>query len=354
MARTLQTPTINKITPVSPIISFDVTFQYKDNQAVKNRAVITDTETYSIIYDATQIGMKLSHTVPANTLAPGKRYIIQIQVFDEDGNSSLLSDQMSFYCYTTPSFSITNLTNDMIIKNASVTPAIEYSQTEGETIANFQFILYDYSKMQINTSPIYYQIESNSYTFYSLDNNTVYYIRAIGETSHGITLSTDYIKVNIRYASIPANAVFIAENVYDSGYVHIQSNIADVGYIEENCTISDGVLIIENGSLAYNEGFEVNGNFYFRLSIEKIPIGTFFKTNDNIFTLSLIEVCGEYYIWLKSGRYNLCKPISQVTKYTNGLYGLTSDGYIFYLEVICENGIFEMRTSYLEVDICCK
>ena len=43
MARTLQTPTINKITPVSPIISFDVTFQYKDNQAVKNRAVITDT-----------------------------------------------------------------------------------------------------------------------------------------------------------------------------------------------------------------------------------------------------------------------------------------------------------------------
>lgn len=249
MARTLQTPTINKITPVSPIISFDVTFQYKDNQAVKNRAVITDTETYSIIYDATQIGMKLSHTVPANTLAPGKRYIIQIQVFDEDGNSSLLSDQMSFYCYTTPSFSITNLTNDMIIKNASVTPAIEYSQTEGETIANFQFILYDYSKMQINTSPIYYQIESNSYTFYSLDNNTVYYIRAIGETSHGITLSTDYIKVNIRYASIPANAVLEANKdtlepaLIDSSFINLlQEEIYNIGrysLMKQQTIISD-------------------------------------------------------------------------------------------------------------------
>lgn len=346
MAKILQTPSIIKFLPVDPKYAFDIVFQYSDNQSIKNRAVITDTETYEIVYDSTQLGMKLSHTVPSNTLTAGKRYVAQIQVFDEDGNSSQLSDQMPFYCFTTPSFKITNITNNSVIKNASVSPILEYSQNEGEALDNFQFQLYDQSKVLVNNSPIYYSLDTTSYTFYSLENNAVYYIRAIGETTHGIILGTDYIQVTMRYVQIPANAIFSAENIYNKGYINIQSNISDVGFEDKNCMLKDGTLTIKGGYLWYNEGFELNDDFYIILDISQLPIGEFFKATDDTFTINFLEISGMYYFWLKSGSYNLFKELEQVSQIDTINYSLVNEGYSLYLEVLCENGIYDMRITY--------
>ena len=356
MARILQTPSIKRIIPPDPQYAFNIEFTYNDNQCVKNRALITEADTYTTVYDEIQIGMRLSHTIPVGTLKSGIRYLVQIQVFDEDGNNSLLSDQMSFYCYTTPSFTITNITNNSVIKNASLSPIVSYSQNEGETIANYQIVLYDQSKIQIASSPIYYSMDNNTYTFYSLENNISYYVRAIGETTHGIPIETDYIKVTMVYAIIPANAVFIAENIYNNGYITIQSNIVDVGYEEKNCTLEDGILTIENGYLDYNEGFEIDGDGYFRVGIHTLPLGTFYEAKDNSFSISLVKVCNFYYFWLKSGDYSLFKQAEQITEYgqymkdgvSTTLFNVANDGYLLYMEIIKENNIYDMRLTYKE------
>ena len=354
MARTLQTPSINKIIPVDPNKEFEVVFQYNDNQSVQNRAVITDTDSYDVVYDELQLGMRLNHIVPANTLTAGKRYVVQIQVFDEDGNSSLLSEQMPFYCYTSPAFAISNIENNIIIKNASVMPLVNYSQLEGETLSYFQIVLYDQSMVQVDSSPMFYDYPTeNGYTFYSLENNGTYYVQAAGETAHGILVKTDLIQFTIVYASIPASAVFVAENVYDKGYINIVSNINDVGYEEENCTIQDGVLTIENGYLTYNEGFELPDNGYYRISMQALPLGTFFTTNDDRFSVSLSEITGSYYFWLVSGDYNLFRELENVTVYgtydkdgvATTLYDLTNNGTL-YLEIIEESGVYDMRITY--------
>ena len=354
MARTLQTPSINKIIPVDPNYDFEVVFQYNDSQAVKNRAVITDTETYNVVYDQEQLGMRLGHIVPANTLTAGKRYVVQIQVFDEDGNSSLLSEQMPFYCYTTPVFKISNLENDAIIKNASVTAMVEYIQAEGETIANLKINLYDQSMVQVDSSPMFYNYPAdNNYTFYSLANNGAYYVQAVGETVHGIAVETELIRFTVVYAKIPANAIFTVENVYNQGYINVVSNINDIGYKAEGCSLQDGVLTIENGYLLYNEGFELDGNGYYRIAMTSLPLGKFFTTNEDRFYISFVEISGDYYFWLVSGDYHLFRKLDYVTAgatyekdgIVTTLYNLTNYGML-YLEIIEQGGVYDMRITY--------
>ena len=80
MAKILQTPSVNAIVPFDPSNENVVNFTYSDNQAQKNRAVITDNETSQVVYDREYSTMRLQHTIPANTLTPGKKYLIQILI----------------------------------------------------------------------------------------------------------------------------------------------------------------------------------------------------------------------------------------------------------------------------------
>ena len=346
MSRTLQTPSINKIQAFDPAFEKQIKFTYTDSQSVKNRAVIINNATSEIVYDKTQTAMRSYHLLPANTLVPGNQYLVQIQVFDSDGNSSNLSDAVLMYCYSSPTFYITNVNNE--IKNSSINPHISYFQNEGETIKNFQFMLYDNNKVMIDNSPVYYSLENDNYSFHSMVNASTYYVRAVGETTHGMSLDTGYIEFVTNFVVIPATTIFSLENNYNGGYISIVSNIKDVGYIEENCVIKDGVLTITNGFLEYNEGFEIEDNLYLRLLIKQIPMGKFLQTNDNTFTVSLIKVCEDYYIELRSGMYVLYNSVN-VKSTSNDQYFLTDTGNSLYIEILRKNMIYEIRTSEEEV-----
>ena len=63
----LNTPIVRKIPAFDPHESYSVVFQYEGNQAVKNRAVIIDNETYQTVYDHEQERMRLDHVIVANT-----------------------------------------------------------------------------------------------------------------------------------------------------------------------------------------------------------------------------------------------------------------------------------------------
>lgn len=361
MERTLLKPIVSAVSVFDPTKDFTFNFSYEDNQAIKNRAVVTDTSTYKVVYDKVQIGLILSHTIPANTLSVGKQYTISIQVFDNYGNSSALSDEVLFYCYSTPSFVFSNLpTGDY--QNSNIDLSILFSQKEKETLKSCQFFMYSYDKTLINKSNTLFDVSSGNvnYKFSGLKNNEIYYFRAIGETLHGFNLDTGYCKVSVKYVTYPANLILSIENNKCNGYVSIDSNIYDVEYSVENNNykFENGCVTLTNNSVTY-KNLKVNGDFTLVLEAKELPLGTFLKIGDNI-SLSIICSCGIYYCRFKANNYTICKTLPKARLVTtNGEIIVNDEGRqieisdtnydssdMTVFELTRKDGVFGLRTYY--------
>lgn len=356
----LQTPSLNRITPLPPSQDNSISFTYTDNQPVKNRAVITDNSTGDIVYDRTQDTRTLTHAIPAGTLAAGNKYLIRLQVFDIDNNSSNLSDPVLFYCLSAPSFSLHNLTDRSVTNNANIPLSIDYSQAEGEGLRDVQFFKYSSDKTLLAKSAVIYS-RTPSYEFYTLENNTTYYFRAIGETDHGIALDTGYIEVSTMFETIPVNIVFTLDNIYREGYIQFTSNIIIVLYELENDNykIEDGMLTLWDNSLTYSN-FSADEDFILFVEAKKLPLGkTFLTTNDNNISLSIIEVCGTYYcrLTVKESNYSLYTPfpnpiitadngdliITETGQYIEFTSGTYNDNDLFVFELKRKNGYYSLK-----------
>lgn len=297
MAITLPTPVIAKILPFDPTNDYILKFTYSGNQIYKNRVVIKEYDTNKSIYDLTLSTMKLEHLINANTLVAGNQYIVQIQVFDIDNNSSQLSSPVLFYCLTTPQFSFSNLTNGEVYRNASKELKITYSQLEGENLRSYQYMQYSIDKTLIKSSDVFYSNTISPYTFYNLENNTVYYFRAIGETVNGIQLDTGYIEIDISYKTMPANIIFDVKNNYCEGYITLNSGIKTVEYEFENdnYVLEDDLLKMWDNSLTYKNSFSLDGDFVLFIEARKLPVKRFLTTNNNELNLSIVNICDTYY-----------------------------------------------------------
>lgn len=295
----LQTPTIYTIPPFDPGYENTIEFFCTDSQPYKNRIVITDNMNGDIVYDKTSDTMRLYAVIPKNTLLAGRQYLAQIQVFDFDGESSNLSDPVMFYCFTEPVFHFQDISDGDMYKNASISPILEYSQEENEPLKSYQLFIYGADKTSISSSNVFYS-SITPYTFYGLENNTSYFIRAAGETLHGMTLDTGYIGFFVDYNTIPANIILKAENNYHGGYIQIETNIISIGYEvgNDNYKIENGMLTLEDNYLLYNEGFNVDGDFSLFIEAKKLPIGKFLTMNSNCISLDIIKICASYYCQL--------------------------------------------------------
>lgn len=329
MVTILQTPSIAAIKPFDPLYDTDIEFYYEDNQPYKNRVVITDNQTSKVVYDKTQDSMRLYTTIPANTLTAGKQYLAQIQVFDIDGNYSNLSDAVLFYCFTTPILSFIEINNGDIYRNASIELSLLYSQIQNEEIKDYKFVLYTEDKIIESSSDVIYSSTLSSHTFYGLKNNTKYYLRAYGETIHGMKIDTGYIAINVQYNVIPANIAFQIANMYQNGYIKIETNILSVGYELENDNykFSDGALTLWNNSLTYNEGFEVDDDFSLFIEAKKLPVTRFFTTNNENISLSIVNVCSTYYckLTIKDSDMVMCISLPKARLSTDNDYFIVSD-----------------------------
>ena len=302
MAGKLQTPSILPIVPFDPVNAYNIEFVYQDSQPVKNRAVIIDNETGITVYDETVEIIALLHPLPVNTLTAGKKYSVQIQVFDSANNTSDWSESVLFTCLTTPEFKFENLENDSVYKQANITLQLKYYQKENEQLRNYQIIQYDAEKVEIASSDVIYKKENLTYTFYGLENNNTYYFRAIGETQNGMPLDTGYIGINVELVTLPIDAVFELENDYLNGVVRLLFNIKDVHYElsgDEDYTFSNGMVTLNNTSLIYNEGFEATDDFTLFCQANKVSLGTFLDMENGAIQLSTLKICDSYYCELK-------------------------------------------------------
>ena len=126
-------PIVNKITPFDATKDYIVSLSWTGNRPSSNRIIINDNITNSVVYNNSTTTYSLEHTIPANTLANGKYYVIQAEITDQDGAVSALSDKKLFYTLTTPSFYFSNLPEDKL-KNASYEAVILYSSKELEEL----------------------------------------------------------------------------------------------------------------------------------------------------------------------------------------------------------------------------
>lgn len=325
---TLPTPSLMAIGVFDPAEPYDFCFTYTGSQSVKNRLIITDPETYEIVYDRTLLTMKLLHTLPVGSLQANKCYTASVQVFDADNNKSNLSESALFYCYTKPVFSIADF--PAVCKSASLSLTLTYLQTEGEPLKSYQFFMCDSNHNILNRSDTFYTSEYMNYSFSGLQNHYTYCFRAIGETIHGYKLDTGYLTVAVDYNVVPTNAVLVLENEYRRGYISIKTNIKSIGYElkNDNCLFEGAtVTLYGDNYLKYNEGFSLDGDFSLFVEAKKLPLGTFLQTECGTFTLSIVHVCDLYYCELKADDYVLYCPLPKAGISTaDGIYLVTAEG----------------------------
>ena len=367
----LNTPIIKKIPAFDPRENYSVVFQYEGNQVVKNRAVIIDNETYQTVYDHEQERMRLDHVIVANTLSPGKAYQIRIKVYDDFGNESDFSSPVLFYCFTKPTFKFSNLTNDMIHRTAVLPVKLSYSQSECETFRECQISLYTYDYVLSTSSNILYDVSNLNHTFYGLKNESVYYLRATGKTTHDMDIDTGYLKVNIQYIMKYSNVILRVKNLPDIGSISLSSNIIDIGYEFENDNwyLKDGELVIYDNSLTYLSGFSAPSEYTVfckaRKIIPNVPFLTL-KTPDGKKSvwLEIQQIGTLYYCVLNApyglGTYNIYKELPKavlvndageiLADTTNRAFMIINldytDGYTTVFEVRFRKGLFGLQVYY--------
>lgn len=264
---------------LNPISAFDATQQYTftfvvigGNQVVANMLTINDNSDGSQVYQATQSTMRLEHVLPANILENGHYYSVTVQTIDNAEQLSEASVAVPFYCYSTPSLTISNMPSSGTINNNSYTFQGAYSQSEGEALNSYQFTLYNNNREVISQTPlIYYSSDSSlQYTFTGMSSNTSYFIELSGQTVNGTQITSGVLSFNVNYSSSASFAICDLVNDCENGYIQISSNVVAIqgnSNPEPPIYIDDKeVDLREDGSYVnWDSGFNIQNDFTMRV-----------------------------------------------------------------------------------------
>lgn len=255
-------PIVNKITSFDATKDNNINFTYLGNMPYRNRLIIGDASDLSIIYDQIATTTTMYHTLFANTLINGKKYYAQIQVYEKDGSVSSISDKVYFYAYTTPAFYFKNVTGLQKVTAASLYAQLIYAQIELEDLVQYRFYLYDSGKTLLSQSEMFYSSQNMTYQYRGLENDTVYYIRAVGATRHEIQMDTGYIQIYVSYENHEKYSMVFADCdnntsivTYHTRFIIIQAS--DDSYFSYN----NGLIDLRGKSLTYDTGFALSGDF---------------------------------------------------------------------------------------------
>ena len=256
--------------------AFDATEDYNftfnvlsGDQVVSNTLTITNNETNQQVYSANQTTFRYIHTVPAGTLTNGTYYSATLVTFNSSGESSSTSNEVQFYCYSTPTFTISNLSSGAIVRGSSIELDIYYDQAQSELLNTYSVILYDQSLTPISNSGILYANSTDvpltvNYTITELENGNIYYVVATGVTVNNTTITTPNYNFTVNYSTPSVQTLLQLTNNCAGGYITVQSNISAIGGTvtpSPPVYIEDSELDITNGNVVWNEGFTIPGDF---------------------------------------------------------------------------------------------
>src|SRR5574344_700894 len=149
----LTTPILYSVSAFDAQNSFEFQFaSIGGAQVIANTLTIKDNATLTTVYSETQTTFKFIHTLPANTLTNGTYYQATLTTKDAQGNVSNVSAPIQFYCYSQPSFAISNMPSGNVVENISFTFDVTYNQDEVEILNEYIFNLYSASGALVSTS----------------------------------------------------------------------------------------------------------------------------------------------------------------------------------------------------------
>lgn len=270
----LTIPTLYSLSAFDATQSATFTFNVRGgDQVVKNELIISRQSDNVVVYDQIQTTFAFRHILPANTLTNGVYYSAILKTYNANNDVSSDSNRIQFYCFSTPSFSFSNIPIGNVINNATYEFEVEYDQNENEKLNSYTFNLYDDERSLLITSNIQYAGSSSSvpmdvyYTFAGMKDQTTYYVQATGTTAHGMSLNTGLILITIQYEVPNVFSVVELSNNCEGGYITIQSNLIEIDgtsnpspptYVDENTAVD----VTGTGEyVLFNEGFNVTDNF---------------------------------------------------------------------------------------------
>lgn len=284
----LTQPIINPIPAFDGSKNYTVTFTVIGGaQVVGNRLVISDNETGNVIYNKSQLSMKLEHTIPAGTLGNGGYYNAVVYTIDSGSNESAASVAVPFYCYSQPTLTIDNIPTTETIENGTYTFTGSYAQIEGEQLNSYQFTLYDSNRNILSQTPLIYYVTDSSlaHTFVGMSNDTSYFVSLTGETVNGTKISSGLKYFTVRYLQPATFAICDLVNNCEDGYIQISSNIVAIdgkSNPEPPIYIDDKEVDLRDPDswVKWNEGFKIQDDFTMRVW------GRDFNPYQNIITLT--------------------------------------------------------------------
>ena len=201
---------------------------------IGNNLYIVDNDSGETVYQLQTNSYAYNAFVPPNSagLSNGTYYSAYVETLGNGFAVSEPSDPIQFYCYSTPTWEL-NITNNTVIQNSSVEATIHYVQAEGELLNSYSFSLYNNSRTEIATSGTLYDSSglsdvSLSYMFEELENNTTYYLRAVGTTMENTVLDTGYIRFLVNFEQLTEYNVLYAVNNCDEGYINYYSTAYNI------------------------------------------------------------------------------------------------------------------------------
>lgn len=359
MAEILYKPILYQVSAFDASEEFTFFFSYIGSSLSKNTIVIRDNETNEEVYENTFVTMQLKNTVPANTLNNGKVYNVSIQVFDNDGNSSPFSDAIVVFCYTSPEFKITNISENQIISSSYYQVELSYEQIEGEKLNQYSLILYNANKIEIYNTGNIFNTSNLSLLISDLINGEFYYIRATGITIHGMIVDTGYTAFSVRYIKPPVYSLLGLENKPNVGAISITPNILTI----EGTVNPDPPKFIDNKEIdlteddsyvKFDEAFNIENDFVIQL------IGRSFKKFSEIIILEnekyKIEIkymYGKFEGQEKEKYYFQLRAYNEATNYflTSNYIDVLNNEEKIFLWIKKKNNIYELICEVLNQEV---
>lgn len=260
------------------------------SQVVANTLTIKDNSTLTTVYSQTQTTYRFEHILPANTLTNGSYYQATLTTKDAQGNESSPSAPIQFYCYSQPTFIISNMPISNVVTNSSFTFNVQYNQIQGEILNAYVFNLYSASGALISTSGTLYNTDETlpltiSYLFSGFEDKASYSIEVTGVTANGTQITTGRVNFTTSYTTPDTFSFLFLSNNCQGGYITIESNIigidGDTGDMEPIFINGKEIDLRKDGAyVQWVEGYTVNGNWTMRLW------GREFKSGKEIFRFS--------------------------------------------------------------------
>lgn len=262
------------------------------SQVVANTLTIKDNATLTTVYSQTQTTYKFEHIVPANTLSNGTYYQATLTTKDAQGNESSPSAPIQFYCYSQPTFVISNMPTGNVVTNSSFAFNVTYNQEQGETLNAYVFNLYSASGVLISTSGTMYNTDSTlpltlSYLFSGFEDRASYSVEVTGVTTNGTQITTGRVGFTTSYTTPDTFSFLFLTNNCKGGYITIESNVIGI----DGETNPDPATYIDNKEIdvradgAYVQwvkSYEISDNWTMRLW------GRDYRPNKEIFRFSNI------------------------------------------------------------------